>query len=70
MDKNRLKRRINSNKGSITLFVVISMMVIMLILVAVFMTNSAKLSAQAKQIELIQDQYDDEMAEVYEELHF
>ncbi len=50
--------RIKSEKGSITLFVLVSMMFFLLLLVFAYMNQSDKMSAQKKQIVEIQKQYE------------
>ena len=57
--------KVKDEKGSITLFVVVSMLFLMLMLVSIFVSNSNKLNAQEKQIKIIKKQYDEDMELVY-----
>ena len=61
----KICEKVKDEKGSITLFVVVSMLFLMLMLVSIFVSNSNKLNAQEKQIEIIEKQYDEDMEIAY-----
>lgn len=65
-----LGRKIRSEKGSITLFVLVTMLFFMYILISVYMNQNNKINAQKKQIQQIQQQYnkDENMEEIYNDL--
>ena len=65
-----LGRKIRSEKGSITLFVLVTMLFFMYILISVYMNQNNKINAQKKQIQQIQQEYnkDENMEEIYNDV--
>jgi len=63
-------RKFRSEKGSITLFVLVTMLFFMYILISVYMNQNNKINAQKKQIQQIQQEYnkDENMEEIYNDL--
>lgn len=57
-----------SEKGSITIYVLCSCLLIMLVLVSIFMRNQSKIISQRQQQEIIEEQYnnDQKIDEIYE----
>ena len=57
-----------SEKGSITIYVLCSCLLIMLILVGIFMRNQSKIISQRKQQQIIEEQYNnnEKIDEIYE----
>ena len=64
------ERTIRSEKGSITLFVLITMLFFIYIVISVYMNQNNKINAQKKQIQQIQQEYnkDENMEEIYNDL--
>lgn len=58
-----------SEKGSITIYVLCSCLLIAVVLIGIFMRSQAKLISQKRQQKIIEEQYnsDDKMDEIYEE---
>lgn len=58
-----------SEKGSITIYVLCSCLLIMLVLVSIFMRNQSKIVSQIRQQQIIEEQYnkDEKIDEIYEE---
>lgn len=58
-----------SEKGSITIYVLCSCLLIMLVLVSIFMRNQSKIVSQRRQQQIIEEQYnkDEKIDEIYEE---
>lgn len=58
-----------SEKGSITIYVLCSCLLIMLVLVSIFMRNQSKIISQRRQQQIIEEQYnkDEKIDEIYEE---
>ena len=63
-------KKIRSEKGSITVFVVVTMLFFLYILNSIYMSQSNKVNTQKKQIKLIQQEYnkDENMDEIYNNL--
>lgn len=59
--------KIKNEKGSITIYVLCSCVVILAVLMSVFMRNQSKLDNQKKQQKIIEQQYNDssKMDEIY-----
>lgn len=59
-----------SEKGSITIYVLFSCLLILAILVGVFMRNQSKITSQKRQQKIIEEQYndDDKIDEIYENI--
>lgn len=58
-------------RGSITIYVLCSCLLILVILVGVFMRSQSKLVSQKRQQQMIEQQYDEDdykMQEIYEEV--
>lgn len=57
-----------SEKGSITIYVLCSCLLIMLVLVGIFMRNQSKIISQRKQQQIIEEQYNnnEKIDEIYE----
>ena len=58
-----------NERGSVTIFVLCSCLLILLILISGFMRNQSKISSQREQQKLIEQQYndDDRIDEIYED---
>ncbi len=58
-----------SEKGSITIYVLCTCLLISVVLIGIFMRNQAKLISQKRQQQIIEEQYnkDDKIDEIYEE---
>ncbi len=58
-----------SEKGSITIYVLCTCLLISVVLIGIFMRNQAKLVSQKRQQQMIEEQYnnDDKIDEIYEE---
>lgn len=58
-----------SEKGSITIYVLCSCLLIMLVLVSILIRNQSKIVSQRKQQQIIEQQYnsDGKIDEIYEE---
>lgn len=56
-----------SEKGSITIYVLCSCLLIMLVLVSIFMRNQSKIISQRRQQQIIEEQYnnDEKIDEIY-----
>jgi len=63
-------RKFRSEKGSITLFVLVTMLFFVYIMISVYMNQNNKMNAQKKQIQQIQQEYnkDENMEEIYNDL--
>lgn len=59
----------NRERGSITIYVLCSCLLISVVLIGIFMRNQAKLLSQKRQQQIIEEQYnnDDKIDEIYEE---
>ncbi len=60
-----------NERGSITIYVLCSCLLILVILVGVFMRNQSKLNSQKRQQQIIEEQYntdDSKMREIYEDV--
>lgn len=53
-----MKNKIKSQKGSITLFVLISMIFLIIVIVGIYIATSNKAQKQEKEIEQIQQSYE------------
>lgn len=53
-----MKNKIESQRGSITLFVLISMIFLIIVIVGIYISISNKLQKQEKEIEQIQQSYE------------
>lgn len=60
----------NNEKGSITIYVLCSCLLISIVLIGIFMKSQEKLTSQKRQQKIIEEQYnnDDKMDEIYEEV--
>lgn len=66
----RFKSKIKEQKGSITLFVLISIMFFVVVLVGLYVNSSYKIQKQQKEIEKIQKNYNKvNINELYEETY-
>ena len=64
----KIKSKIKEQKGSITIFVVISMIFFTIVVMALYVNSSYKVQAQQKEIEKIQKTYEKEdINQIYEE---
>lgn len=64
----KIKSKIKEQKGSITIFVVISMIFFTIVVMALYVNSSYKVQAQQKEIEKIQKTYQKEdINQIYEE---
>ena len=64
----KLKSKIKEQKGSITLFVLMSMLFFVIVVVAVYVNTNYKAQAQQREIEKIQQTYEkDDINEIYQE---
>jgi len=63
-------RKFRSEKGSITLFVLVTMLFFVYIMISVYMNQNNKMNAQKKQIQQIQQEYnkDENMEEIYNDV--
>lgn len=62
----KLKSKIKEQKGSITLFVLMSMLFFVIVVVAVYVSTNYKAQAQQRQLEKIQQTYQKEdINEIY-----
>jgi len=71
MKKNKLKNKINNEKGSITIFVVTSMFFFLVILLSVYINNVNKNSNMDKDIKRIEQQYNvttDDLEQAYQKI--
>lgn len=66
----KIKSNIKKQQGSITLFVLMSMMFFIIVLVGIYVNSSYKIQKQQKEIEKIQQSYNiDNANELYEETY-
>ena len=66
----KFKSKIKEQKGSITLFVLVSIMFFVIVLVGLYVNSSYKIQKQQKEIEKIQKNYNKEnINELYEETY-
>ena len=64
----KIKSKIKEQKGSITIFVLISMIFFTIVVMALYVNSSYKVQAQQKEIEKIQKTYQKEdINQIYEE---
>ena len=64
----KLKSKIKEQKGSITLFVLMSMLFFVIVVVAVYVNTNYKAQAQQRELEKIQQTYEkDDINEIYQE---
>ncbi len=64
----KFKKRIREQKGSITLFVLTSMIFFTIVVVALYVNTNYKAQAQQREIEKIQQTYEkDDINEIYQE---
>ena len=64
----KIKSKIKEQKGSITIFVVISMIFFTIVVMALYVNSTYKVQAQQKEIEKIQKTYQKEdINQIYEE---
>ncbi len=71
MSKKRFPGKFKNQKGSVTLFVLISMIFFLIVLVSIYLSNVNREQAQVSEIKAIQDEYNvstDEMKEEYENI--
>lgn len=65
-----IKKKIKSQKGSITLFVLISIMFFIIILTGIYISSSNKVQQREKEIEKIQEEYKQkDVNDIYEEIY-
>lgn len=66
----KYKNQIKSQKGSITLYVLISMMFFLFIILGIYINTSNKIQKQEKEIEKVQKEYEKEdINDIYEEIY-
>lgn len=66
----KFKSKIKEQRGSITLFVLVSIMFFVIVLVGLYVNSNYKIQKQQKEIEKIQKSYNKEdMNELYEETY-
>lgn len=64
----KFKKRIREQKGSITLFVLTSMIFFTIVVAALYVNTNYKAQAQQREIEKIQQTYEkDDINEIYQE---
>lgn len=64
-----VNKRIKQEKGSITLYVLISMMFFLMVILGIYVNSSNKIQKQEKEIEKIQKEYEKEdINDLYEEV--
>lgn len=62
----KLKSKIKEQKGSITLFVIMSMLFFTIVVVAIYVNTSYKAQAQEREVKKIQQTYQkDDINEIY-----
>lgn len=60
---------IKNEKGSITLFVLIAMLFFLIVVFSVFISSSNKMQAQTSEIDKIQEEYDKDIDEIYNQVY-
>ena len=66
----KYKNEIKSQKGSITLYVLISMMFFLIIILGIYFSSSNKIQKQEEEIEKIQKEYEkNNINDIYEEAY-
>lgn len=66
--ENRVINKIEQERGSIILYVLISMLFFLIVILGIYINSNNERQSQEKEIETIQKEYEEDINDIYEEI--